>query len=92
MTLNINLLDCLWAATFFVAGALSIQYAWPKAFPPPASCHDEVYVFPKFEDDEPENRITRLPARRLRFTCPHADQKLEAVGGGALTCKCYGRY
>jgi hypothetical protein len=49
------------------------------------ACHDAVYVMPLTDDEELHDS---LPSRRLKFACPHADQRLELLGHGGIACKC----
>ena len=88
MQLNVNrsvvqavALTGLLTSLFFVFGLPRIQRAKEPA------CFDTLYVFPLTEDEELH---TDLPARRLKFACPHSDQKLEFIGHGGFTCKCDG--
>ena len=50
-------------------------------------CFDSLYVYPPLVGDD-ESSAGGLPAKRLTFSCPHPDQKLELVGSGGLTCTC----
>jgi len=86
MTFNIFKRDLLHLLFGLGAASLFFVYAWPRLRHPPAACHDAVYVMAPFEDDDggPDG----LPPRRVKFACPHPDQKLEIIGHGGLTCKC----
>lgn len=90
MTLNINYRDLFVALGFLVLGVVASKFVWPYLRPSEPACHDALYVFPPFENDEGEDPRTGLPARRIRFTCPHSRQNLDVIYGGAVTCKCYG--
>jgi hypothetical protein len=93
MTIDIRLRDLYVALGAVAAVVLFTHFAWPKIHPSQPACHDEVYVFAPFQDDdggEPGWSGNGLPPRRTKFACPHPDQKMELVGHGGITCKCDG--
>ena len=77
--LSATLLTLVLTSAFFVFGLPRLQRAREPA------CHDSIHVFPLTEDEEVH---TDIPARKLKFACPHPDQKLEFIGHGGFTCKC----
>jgi len=68
--------------TFLLSAGISKQVMRRDEKP----CFDTLYVYPLLTDDE--STAGGLPARRLTFSCPHPDQKLELQGAGGLTCTC----
>jgi hypothetical protein len=67
--------------------AFGTLYAWPKLHPKEAACHDSIYVYPLGPTEDEDPRID-FPGKKMVFTCPHSQHKMELVGHGGFTCKC----